>query len=336
MNTPRFQEFRDQLRSDGLLGDPGMAFEALTGGVSSEIYKIGEGSDAIVVKRALKELKVAEFWEADLSRNAFEVRYLKFVDSIAPGAVPKVLFEGDGYFAMEYLGGSYMNWKTALLKGRFESEVAARVGSIIGSVHSSSYGDKDVSDRFQSLENFIQLRISPYIDFLRSRYPKLMGPLKEISTSLAGSSECLVHGDLSPKNILYASDRAILLDCEVAWYGDPAFDLAFLLNHLCLKALYHTPDYVDSRRLIDSFMKEYFQEREMPEGERIELLGRTARLLGVLMLARVDGKSPVEYLAESKALLVRGFAVPAISESRSDLDSLLDDWFFKVRTLCKE
>ena len=51
----------------------------------------------------------------------------------------------------------------------------------------------------------------------------------------------LVHGDFSPKNLLVSGDRLVIIDCEVAWYGDPAFDLAFLLNHLCLKALYHAP-----------------------------------------------------------------------------------------------
>jgi aminoglycoside phosphotransferase (APT) family kinase protein len=45
----------------------------------------------------------------------------------------------------------------------------------------------------------------------------------------------LVHGDVSPKNILVGKNGPILLDAECAWYGDPAFDVAFTCTHFLLK-----------------------------------------------------------------------------------------------------
>ncbi len=335
MDTSDFQTFLNQLKTDGVLTEDGYECEPLTGGVSSEIYKVSTEKSTFVVKRALPQLKVAAHWEADLSRNAFEVRYLKYVSKIVPDAVPRIIREGEGYFVMEYLGGDYGTWKAALLEGILDSAVASRIGDTVGRIHARSQGVPSVRDDFQSVENFKQLRISPYIDFLQTAYPNLKQPLEDAARELACASECLVHGDLSPKNILVGQERVILLDCEVAWFGDPAFDLAFLVNHLCLKALYHDPKYVDTRKLVDPFLGEYFSERAMPLGERRKLEARTAKLLAILLLARADGKSPVEYLDDSKFAFIRKFAVPRISEPAANLNSLLDDWFRALESQCR-
>ena len=335
MENEDVQEFFDQLKLDGVIAGETFQYEALTGGVSSEIYKVTAGERTFVVKRALKQLKVAANWEADLSRNAFEVRYLKYVSNILPEAVPQVIFEGDGYFAMEYLGSGFVNWKAALLEGKLDLKIAERLGALVGRVHEESHKSDSVREDFQSLDNFRQLRISPYIDHLGSKHPQLEEKLKVASQRLADSSECLVHGDLSPKNILFAPGRVVLLDCEVAWFGDPAFDLSFLVNHLCLKALYHVPRYKDTRDLIEGFLESYFGKRKLTRESKAALEVRTANLLAILLLARADGKSPVEYLDESKRDVARSFAIPRIQESAVDLNSQLDDWFCKVESLCQ-
>lgn len=335
MDTYDHQSFFDQLKSDGVLAGDVYHCEALTGGVSSEIYKVTTGGSTFVVKRALKQLKVAAHWEADLSRNAYEVRYLKLVSTIEPDAVPKILNEGEGYFAMEYLGDGFATWKAALLKGDLDKAVAERLGAIVGRIHARTFNQSSIREAFQSLENFKQLRISPYIDYLKGRHPLLKENLQRASQSLASCSDCLVHGDLSPKNILVSDGRVVLLDCEVAWFGDPAFDLAFLVNHLCLKSLYHAPKYINTRPLIELFLAKYLQERELEEEFQKELESRTASLLAILLLARADGKSPVEYLDDSQLDIIRAFAVPRIVESAEDLNSLLDDWFETVESLCQ-
>jgi len=336
MDPHDLKAFFEQLKLDGLLTGDEYQYEALTGGVSSEIYRVTSGGRVFVVKRALEQLKVAADWEADLSRNLYEVRYLKYVSAIEPSAVPKVLHEGDGYFAMEYLGGEFKTWKADLLNGILDAVVAERLGAIVGRIHARSHSQSAVRDQFQSLDNFKQLRISPYIDHLKDKHPQIAENLKRASLCLASCSNCLVHGDLSPKNILVGPERIVLLDCEVAWFGDPAFDLAFLVNHLCLKALYHAPHYVETRPLIERFLTSYFQERVLSESSREALESRTAFLLALLLLARADGKSPVEYLEDSKFDVIRAFSVPRIAESAGDLNSLLDDWFDKVESLCQQ
>ena len=81
--------------------------EALAGGVSSDIWRVdlrGGPIAALVVKRALPRLRVAQVWEAPVERNRYERRWLEAANAIVPGAAPRVLAGDDeGFFAMEYL-----------------------------------------------------------------------------------------------------------------------------------------------------------------------------------------------------------------------------------------
>src|SRR5205823_1327535 len=144
-------------------------------------------------------------------------------------------------------------------------------------------------------ESFHQLRTSPYLLRTAQRHPALAPLFEEEALRLESTRECLVHGDFSPKNILLSPDRLLILDSEAAWYGDPAFDIAFFLNHLCLKALYHAPRDTGLRALFDAAVDAYFVTEGSATIDR-----RSARLLLMLLLARIDGKSPVEYIQDDK------------------------------------
>ncbi|MGH9430228.1 MAG: aminoglycoside phosphotransferase family protein, partial [Terriglobia bacterium] len=80
----------------------------------------------------------------------------------------------------------------------------------------------------------------------------------------------------------------------VVHWGDPAFDSGFLLNHLLLKAI-HQPQFAKLYlSAAGAFWRSLAAGIEPAGGEDLELM--TIRHLGALMLARVDGKSPVEYI----------------------------------------
>jgi hypothetical protein len=139
-----------------------------------------------------------------------------------------------------------------------------------------------------------------------------------------------VHGDFSPKNMLIHGDRLVLLDCEVAWYGDPAFDAAFLLNHLFLKSLVHAPRDIGLPASINAFWNHYLQ---LCSGafDAASLEQRTCKLLLLLMLARIDGKSPVEYLNESQRQTVRGFALSMLPQNPDHLATIAGSWFSNIK-----
>lgn len=321
-------DIRQLLQRDGRIKDPNAEITPLTGGVSSEIYRVQDGWHDFAVKRALKKLKVADDWYADLSRNASEVEYLRCVAQIVPGAVPAVEFASaaDGYFGMEFLGDGFSNWKTLLLEGACEPDHAQMAGDVLAKIHGATWDDPKIKTRFDTTSNFHQLRLEPYLLTAGRRNGELEHFFVEEAQRIATTRRCLVHGDYSPKNMLIAGNRLVILDCEVAWYGDPAFDVAFLLNHFVLKSVYRLSRRDDFLQLARVFAATY--QAGLGTARAAQVMEHVPRLLLMLMLARIDGKSPVEYLREdeSKKNLVRTFARKRIAAPPADLAALIKEW----------
>jgi aminoglycoside phosphotransferase (APT) family kinase protein len=325
-------EFLVCLRRDGWVRDRDARLTPLSGGVSSEIYMVQDGDSRFVVKRALPKLKVKDDWFADVSRNSSEWNFIECVGSFLPDAVPQLRFSNPekGYFGMEYLGDDFANWKKLLLESVIKMEHARMAGRILGEIHRRTAACDDLRQRFDTTRNFHQLRTAPYLLTTGRRHPDFQELFAAEAKRLETTRECLIHGDFSPKNILIRGERMVLLDCEVAWYGDPAFDVAFLLNHLFLKGIYHAPRDLDFANMIGEFWRSYVASRgSVAEGWEPGV----TRLLTLLMLARVDGKSPVEYLDSPRAQFVRDFVHNSLLGPRLALATLTADFFEQSRKL---
>ncbi len=304
--------------SAGIETGGGFEVEPLAGGVSSDIVRVrlADGRD-FCAKRALPRLKVASDWQAPLERNHYEVAWLRRAGSIVPGAAPRVLAEDavHGIALLEYLApGDYLLWKAELLDRRADPAVAGAVAETLGRIHAATLNDDAVAAEFPTDALFDALRLDPYLRFTAGRHPDVEPQILAVLEATAAHRMALVHGDVSPKNILVSKrdGHPVLLDAECAWYGDPAFDAAFCLNHLVLKSV-HLP------RLRENLQQ---QARDFasiwlghfPEAMREAIDQRVAALLPCLMLARIDGKSPVEYLGEEARSEVRALALPLIVE----------------------
>lgn len=296
-----------RLQAAGLIDGNDIRVTPLTGGVSSDIVLVESSARRLVVKAALEKLRVKDDWFVDVSRNRVEQSFFEYVSPLMPSAVPRILGGGDGWFAMEYLGDELQNWKSSLLAGRFEVETAALAGEVLGRLHAASWGDLVARERFDTLPNFQALRIDPYLLTTAERVPEAAEVLRSEAVRLAETKLALVHGDYSPKNLLVGPQRLIVLDAECAWFGDPAFDTAFLLTHLHLKALLNP----QALLLIPAFWSAYTATC----GHELEQ--RTVRLLLCLLLARVHGKSPAEYLSAAQGDFVTRFALSHLSQPPS-------------------
>lgn len=318
------------LLSDGVIRDGAAILLPLTGGVSSEIYLVNDGIRQFVVKRALPKLKVEQEWFADTSRNGNEAAYLGYVARFSPHNVPQLKYVNaeHGYFCMEYLGAGCHNWKEMLLEGRCDLRIAQAVGGLLGRIHAHSANDPEARERFRTLANFEQLRIEPYLLATARRHPRLNEAFEAEASRLRAERGVLAHGDFSPKNILVCPGRVVVVDCEAAWYGDAAFDIAFLLSHLFLKSVAR-PAAGPWRPMVDSVWSSYLASRfaDEPGAGQDVLEANVSRLLPMLMLARVDGKSPVEYLRKSQQERVRRFAVARLQREPASLSKLTKDWF---------
>ena len=307
--------------------DSGASIESLTGGVSSDIFVVDDGQHRIVVKMALDTLKVNDEWRADIRRNLSEQQYIKFVATFLPQVVPKLVYCDEEYFffVMEHLDNSFVNWKQQLLAGNADPLIAEEAGKTLGIIHRQTWDSEIVQDMFDTTGNFHDLRTDPYLLTTGLRWPELQSYCEEEAERLESERLCLVHGDYSPKNILLNKERIVILDCEVAWYGDPAFDLAFLFNHFMLKALYHFPASAPFLDLIDSAWQAYVNQLSSINIGDLER--RTARLLLILLLARIDGKSPAEYITDhSRKQAVRHFVCEELPKKGHSFASVRNRW----------
>ncbi|WP_234312032.1 phosphotransferase family protein [Streptomyces griseus] len=283
---------------------------------------------SLCVKRALARLRVAAEWQAPLSRNAYEWAWMRFASRHRPDSVPEPLAHDveAGIFAMAYLPPErYPMWKAQLLDGDVRVATAAAVGELLGTLHARSAGDSALAAEFATDDNFHALRIEPYLLATAAAHSTLSDVLQGLADRTATTHLALVHGDVSPKNILVGPSGPVLLDAECAWYGDPAFDLAFCLNHLLLKSLVvrgRRAELLSSARVL---AEEYIRYVDWEPRPAVE--ARAASLLPALLLARVDGKSPVEYLTdEAQRLFVREVAAALLRTPAHATADLFDAW----------
>jgi len=303
-------------------------FSPLAGGVSSDIYRVELPSGVICVKRALPKLKVAADWQAPVERNRWEVDWLRVAGAIVPGAVPQVLGEDAeaGAFAMAWLDPmAYPVWKSLLVEGAARPKTAAAVGTILGRIHAATADRPAIAARFPTDALFHAIRLDPYLVTTAGAHPDLAPQLHALVATTAATKRVLVHGDYSPKNIVIGTEGPVILDAECAWYGDPAFDLAFVLNHLLLKGVWRPEGRagyaVMAHLLIDAYRAHVAWE------PWTDLDTRTAALLPGLMLARIDGKSPVEYITDVRSKdYVRAFARAHLAQPTATLEQLVHRW----------
>ncbi len=298
----------------------------LTGGVASDIARVVVGQHSYCVKFALGKLRVAADWYAPVHRSRAEYAWLSVAGRVAPGAAPQLY----GYsparhgFAMAYLAGPQVRlWKTSLLRGDPVGDEAARVADVLGRIHAA--GARAEFDRgpFDNGADFHAIRVEPYLSYTAAGHPDLAPQLHSLAASLDAARMTLVHGDVSPKNILFVADQPVLLDAECASMGDGCFDVAFCLNHLVLKSV-HLPASRD--RLLGSVIAFWDAYRAHVDWEAPEALeARVVALLPALMLARVDGKSPVEYLSDVNRSRVRRQALYFLARPRAGLRDLVAD-----------
>jgi aminoglycoside phosphotransferase (APT) family kinase protein len=334
----------------GLIGpDDSPPFTALAGGVSSDIYRVDLAAGPVCVKRALPQLKVSAVWEAPVERNRWEVAWMRTAAAIVPQFVPRVLADDaeSRAFAMEFLAPEgHPVWKAQLRDGTIEVSTAAEVARRIVAVHRTTAGDAEVARRFATDAIFHSIRLEPYLLATARRHPDCAGALERLAEVTAANKLALVHGDVSPKNILVQNrgrtpnpaetktgvrpqegrgGGPILLDAECAWYGDPAFDLAFCLNHMLLKCLWRPQWRDEYLGCFDALAANYLAGVDWEATDAIE--ARVARLLPGLFLGRVDGKSPAEYLAEERDKdRVRRVARALLLDPAQKLGAVRDAW----------
>jgi 5-methylthioribose kinase len=281
------------------------AVSVLAGGVSNRtvLVELTASGEGWVVKQALPKLRVATDWFSDPRRIHREALGLRWLAGLAPpGAITPLVFEDheNHLLAMEAVPEPHENWKSMLLDGRLDEDHVEQFGRLLGTIHRGGYERRrEAALVFDDRTFFESLRLEPYYGYAAERVPTASAFLRSLVAETRARRETLVHGDYSPKNVLVREGRLVLLDHEVIHFGDPAFDLGFSLTHFLSKA-HHLPGmregFADAARFYWATYREVVEE--LPWAADIE--ERAVRHTLGCLLARVAGRSPLEYLDEGE------------------------------------
>ncbi len=263
----------------------------LPGGVSNHVWYINAVEDIYVLKQPLGKLAVPVEWKSGLGRLEREVACMRFLGEILPdGQVPHVVHHDpeSHVVLMTAAPTTSLSWKGLLMGGHFDPQTAVAAGAMLRTIHEESRRRAEaVRATFDDITFFEELRIDPFHRYLQDQFPGLRPEIEGLIEQLRTNRNCLTHGDYSPKNFLIADDGSLLLlDFEVAHWGNPVFDLAYCIGHLMLKgwALRREDE---AAVLISRFLDAYGLETDplIPH-------------LGLMLMARLDGKSTVDYVTD--------------------------------------
>lgn len=285
------------------------------------------GGDAWVVKQALSKLRVEVDWFSDPERVHREALGLRWLERIAPsGAITPFVFEDDEHhlLAMAAVPDPHENWKSMLLDGRLESEHVERFGALLATIHRRGWEERaELAELFAEQRFFESLRLEPYYGYTAEQVPAAAPFLASLMDETRACRQTVVHGDYSPKNVLVGPGAFVLLDHEVIHFGDPAFDLGFSLTHLLSKA-HHLPSHRSA--FAGSAVRYWDRYRgvlgAVDWGGDVE--PRAVRHTLGCLLARVAGRSPLEYLDEQQRARQERAVLTLMRRPPRDVPELVD------------
>lgn len=321
MNIECAAELIGYLRGRGHVGqDENPRITVLAGGVSNRTVLVErDNGTAWVLKQALAKLRVASDWFSSPERIHREALGLRWLSHLTPpGVIPRLIFEDheNHFLAMEAVPLPHENWKTILLRGEVDDGAVEQFGRLLGGIHRQAMARREeLEPVFRDSSFFESLRLEPYYIYSAGQTAAAGAFLRELIAETRAARRTLVHGDFSPKNILIRNHGLVLLDYEVIHWGDPAFDLGFALTHFLSKAHHlraHRKKFADAAHL---FWKSYNDNSCEARAVR--------HTLGCL-LARVDGRSPLEYLEADERRRQRAAVLELMAAPPSAMDELID------------
>ena len=192
-------------------------------------------------------------------------------------------------------------------------------------IEEATWSAREVEPLFRDQSFFFSLRLEPYYLYAANNEPRAAVFLRELVRDTQARRFALVHGDYSPKNVLVCGDRLVLLDHEAANFGEPTFDVGFGLTHFLSKALHLSEHRVRLRAGAHEFWRAY--KRGLPViPELTDASDRAVRhTLGCLM-ARVAGKSLLEYMTPQERDQQRAIVIRCMEKIPASVEDLIDQF----------
>jgi hypothetical protein len=327
--------------------------EILKGGVSNRTVLVDRPTgESWVVKQALAKLRVAVEWFSDPRRIEREALGLKHLAQIAPpGTITPLIFEdpANHLLAMQAVPRPHDNWKSLLLAGRIVPDQVEQFARLLATIHRRGHERRvEFGQLFADRTFFETLRIEPYYRYTARQVPESYTFFKKLILDTSFRQLTLVHGDYSPKNVLIKGmmseecrmmngestssphssfithpSSLVLLDHEVIHFGDPAFDLGFSLTHFLAKGHHlpaHRPAFADAARLYWRTYRETLGDLRWTA----DLEEFAVRHTLAILLARVAGRSPLEYLTPGRRAWQQAAVLAMIGAVPDSVNELIE------------
>lgn len=308
--------------------------QILTGGVSNRtVWVRREQGPDLVIKQALEKLRVKTDWFSSPMRIHREAEGMRVLHTLAPeGTIVPVVFEDETHhlLGMEAVPLPHTNWKQDLLAGNINSGIVRQFGACLGRIHArfeeASYPETGI---LRDTHFFESLRLEPYYTHTASQIAPAASFLHNLCEETLNRQRTLVHGDYSPKNVLIREGKMVLLDHEVIHIGDPAFDVGFALTHLLSKAHHLRKHRATFKEAAHTFWQTYHQEVQHKGWDELQS-GAVHHTLACL-LARVAGKSPLEYLDEAAREQQQKAVLKLMETTPPDIPTLISEFIDRLK-----
>ena len=296
-----------------------IAFRLLSGGVSNKVVwiRLPDGREW-VLKQSLRKLRVVSDWFSDPTRILVEAEGIRYLSGIVKDHVPGLVFvdRDELVLAMFAVPEPRLNWKECLLNGAVDLGLVGQFAELLARIHEAGKAPEN-AERFHDRRHFEDLRLAPYYEVAASKNPGAQSFLEDLIAETRRQRYTIVHGDFSPKNIIVHQGRLHLVDHEVIHFGDGAFDVGFALTHLLGKA-----NHLKSARMLEA--AEHFWRIYQKKGCPSAAIAQRALRHGLgCLLARVDGRSPLEYLSEENRTLQRQSVLDMMARAPVSVSDLI-------------
>ncbi|MBS1852348.1 MAG: aminoglycoside phosphotransferase family protein [Acidobacteria bacterium] len=336
LDIENFDDLRQYMMQQGHVHQgERIVLHKLAGGVSNRTVLVSwPDRHGWVLKQALAKLRVAVDWFSDPERIAVEAKALRWLNHAAPpGSTPGFVFEDTSrhILAMQAIPEGHENWKSLLLAGEIVPDHFEQFGVLLGAIHrQSTEHAAQLAEEFADTRYFESLRLEPYYLYTAQQVPDAAGFLRALASETLRHKDCLVHGDFSPKNTLLYQDKLILLDYEVMHFGDPAFDVGFAMAHFLSKA-HHLPRHHDQVAAGAERFLAVYRRQVAALAWAGELEPRMVRHSLGCSLARVAGKSTLEYLSREEMERQRHALLPLLANPPATVDGLIGQFLQNIR-----
>ncbi len=305
-------------------------YQILRGGVSNKAILYSGKAGNWVIKQGLSKLRVKADWFSSPARLKIEAKAIQWLGAFLPEhAVPDLIFFDEEHYilAMEAVPMPHENFKTILLSGALDTDYVCQMAYLLAAIHNKGVDNDEAKSLFIDRSFFKNLRIEPYYEYTASQIPESKAFFNDLIQDSMKIKKTVVHGDYSPKNILVRKEKLVLLDHEVMHWGDPTFDVGFALCHFLSKA-----NYFGDKKYINAALKFWneYNKHYTHQDEAFE--NRATRQLMGCLLARVKGRSPLEYLSEEKGRDQVNIVIESIRNKVFSMDDFVQSFGDRIIT----